>query len=134
MEDCPFCPANSSAFMNGVLSRNPHCLLIRSNDAVLQSSMMIIPRRHVGTPFDLTQEEWMSTWELLTEAKRWFDHDQPDGYSIGWNVHPVGGQSVLHAHLHVIGRFADEPLAGQGIRHALKQPQNRRPKSSTGPS
>jgi hypothetical protein len=29
--------------------------------------------------------------------------------------------------LHVIGRFTDEPMAGQGIRHALKQEANRRP-------
>jgi hypothetical protein len=33
---------------------------------------------------------------------------------------------VFHAHLHVIPRFADEPLAGRGIRYALKQPTNRR--------
>jgi diadenosine tetraphosphate (Ap4A) HIT family hydrolase len=29
-------------------------------------------------------------------------------------------------HLHVIPRFADEPLAGKGIRHWIKQPANRR--------
>ncbi|MGO4194326.1 hypothetical protein AB4Z13_03050 [Rhizobium sp. YAF28] len=38
----------------------------------------------------------------------------------------VAGQTVQHAHLHVIGRFADEPLAGHGIRHHLKQANNRR--------
>ncbi len=68
----------------------------------------------------------MATHELLTEAKRLLDLERPDGYSVGWNVHAVGGQTVPHAHLHVIGRFADEPLAGKGIRHALKQPLNRR--------
>lgn len=94
--------------------------------------MMIIPKRHVATPFDLTPEEWMATHELLTQAKRLLDQERPDGYSIGWNVHPVGGQSVSHVHLHVIARFADEPLAGQGIRHALKQPANRRGAGLTG--
>ena len=63
----------------------------------------------------------------LSEAKRVMAHARPDGYTVGWNVHPVGGQTVPHAHLHVIGRFADEPLAGKGLRHALKQPENRRP-------
>ena len=51
----------------------------------------------------------------------------PDGYTIGWNVGPVAGQEVMHAHLHVIARFYDEPLAGQGLRHHIKQPSNRRP-------
>lgn len=92
--------------------------------------MMIIPMRHVATPFELTREEWMSTHQMLSESKRLLDLQRPNGYSIGWNVKQVGGQSVAHAHLHVIGRFADEPLAGQGIRHALKQPLNRRPSSA----
>jgi diadenosine tetraphosphate (Ap4A) HIT family hydrolase len=87
---------------------------------------MIVPVRHVSTPFDLTTEEWMATQELLIEAKQLLDREQPDGYSLGWNVNPVGGQTVPHTHLHVIARFADEPLAGQGIRHALKKPSNRR--------
>ena len=34
---------------------------------------------------------------------------------------------VLQVHLHVIPRFADEPLAGKGIRYFMKQAQNRRP-------
>jgi histidine triad (HIT) family protein len=52
---------------------------------------------------------------------------KPDGYSVGWNVLPVGGQHVPQAHLHVIARFADEPFAGRGIRYWLKQEENRRP-------
>ena len=48
------------------------------------------------------------------------DEAEPDGYTIGWNVGAAGGQEVMHAHLHVVARFADEPL---------KQPHNRRPGS-----
>ena len=36
----------------------------------------------------------------------------PQGYNIGWNCCPVGGQLVMHAHMHVIPRFSQEPLAG----------------------
>ncbi|MFN2225152.1 MAG: HIT family protein, partial [Anaerolineae bacterium] len=50
----------------------------------------------------------------------------PQGYNLGWNSGAVAGQEVFHAHLHVIPRFADEPLAGRGIRYWLKQPENRR--------
>ncbi len=127
--NCPFCPTNPS-LKEDVLSRNEDSLLIRSSDPILRCSLMIIPIRHVSTPFELTPDEWLSTYELLAKAKQLLDTQRPDGYSIGWNVHPVGGQSVPHVHLHVIGRFADEPLAGQGIRHALKQPLNRRVPSS----
>ena len=44
----------------------------------------------------------------------------PDGYNVGWNCGAVGGQSLMHAHLHVMPRFRQEPLAGQGIRALLQ--------------
>ena len=34
-------------------------------------------------------------------------------------------QEVFHAHLHVIPRFRQEPMAGQGIRSHLKSEANR---------
>jgi len=126
MRDCPFCLVND--LLDGeLLAQDELCYITQTGDPVLQCAVLIIPIRHVATPFELTTDEWISTHQLLSEAKRLLDRDDPDGYSIGWNVHPVGGQSIPHAHLHMIGRFADEPLAGQGIRHALKQEQNRRP-------
>jgi diadenosine tetraphosphate (Ap4A) HIT family hydrolase len=36
------------------------------------------------------------------------------------------GIEDYYAHLHVIPRYADEPLAGKGIRYWLKQPANKR--------
>jgi diadenosine tetraphosphate (Ap4A) HIT family hydrolase len=125
LDGCPFCEA-SGEVAEAIVARNEHCLLVRFEDPVLESWLMILPVRHAETPFDLTAEEWAATRELLGEAKRVLAPERPDGYSVGWNVHPVGGQSIPHAHLHVIGRYADEPLAGQGIRHALRQPANRR--------
>jgi diadenosine tetraphosphate (Ap4A) HIT family hydrolase len=125
MEECRFCEANG-ALGEAIVSRNAHCLLVRFEDPVLESWLMILPIRHVETPFDLSPEEWVATGEMLGEAQAWMKAAAPDGYTIGWTVHPVGGQTIPHAHLHVIGRFADEPLAGKGLRHALKQPENRR--------
>ena len=54
------------------------------------------------------------------------DEGNPDGANLGWNIDPVGGQNVNHAHLHLFGRFADEPLATKGLRYAFKQPGNKR--------
>ena len=49
----------------------------------------------------------------------------PDGYNVGWNCGATGGQEVFHAHLHVLPRFVQEPLAGKGIRAFLKSDANR---------
>lgn len=125
ISDCPFC-LEAGTLEGEIIARDDHCYIVESIDPVLRDSVMIMPLRHVGTPFELTEDEWRSTHEMLLRARAHLDRAAPDGYSIGWNVSEVGGQSVSHAHLHVIARFADEPMAGQGIRHALKQPSNLR--------
>lgn len=52
---------------------------------------------------------------------------QPDGWNVGWNVGPVGGQIMDHAHCHLVPRYRDERYAGKGLRWWLKQPENALP-------
>ncbi len=103
------------------MARNDLCYCVESIDPVLRTAAMIIPVRHVATPFDLRADEWQSTHDLLREVREFLERADPSGYTIGWSSLPVA-----HAHLHVIARFADEPLRGQGLRYALKQESNRR--------
>jgi diadenosine tetraphosphate (Ap4A) HIT family hydrolase len=124
---CPFCnvtrdPAQHVRFSTDlVLFTENH-----QEQGALRGSGVIVPVRHVETVFDLTDEEWRATMALLKEVKRWMDREyRPDGYNVGWNCGPVGGQLVMHAHMHVIPRFRQEPYAGRGIRWWLKQPENR---------
>jgi len=102
----------------GVLSDKlkPNCLV---------GSYVIIPKSLVSTPFELTDKEWRDTKEMMHQIKAYLDQQHaPDGYNIGWNVGKVAGQTEPHAHLHIIPRFADEPLAGFGIRYWIKQEDN----------
>ena len=94
---------------------------------------MIVPKQHRTDTFALTKEEWGDTYELLQQAKEYLDIEYtPDGYTLGWNVGAASNQSVSHSHFHVIPRYNDEPLAGKGIRHWLKKPENRRAKEKNG--
>lgn len=122
--DCPFCLAVNAS--EHVIAKTAHCYFIQSNDPVLRCSGLIIPCRHVSSPFDLTEQEWLESLRLLQNAKSFFEQFEPAGFNLGWNVGEVAGQDIMHAHLHIIGRFSDEPLAGRGIRYHLKQPENTR--------
>ena len=87
---------------------------------------MVLPKAHRQTVFDLTEAEWRSTMELLRRLKTVIEtRHQPSGYNVGWNVHAVAGQSIPHAHCHLVPRYADEPYAGRGIRWWIKDPINR---------
>jgi diadenosine tetraphosphate (Ap4A) HIT family hydrolase len=112
-----------------VILENVHCLFVQQPETVLIGSGIIIPRHHRETLFDLTAEEWEATFSLLIQVKALLDQRYaPDGYNICWNCGQAGGQEVFHAHLHVIPRYKDEPLAGKGIRYWLKQDNNKQSK------
>lgn len=124
--ECPFCNIDSKTRQEVILE-NEHCLFLQEPQEVLIGSGLIIPRKHRETVFDLTREEWIATFVLLKQAKEIIDSEhKPDGYNIGWNSGVVAGQEIFHVHLHVIPRYADEPLSGKGIRFWLKQPSNKR--------
>lgn len=91
---------------------------------VLVGSGVIVPKQHRATTFDLTSSEWHDTYALLHEAKAFLEETYgPDGYTLGWNVGTASNQTVPHAHLHVIPRYASGPHAGKGLRHWLKRPE-----------
>ena len=123
--DCPFCPPKIND--NVILLENDLNLFIDLEHSVLQGSGIIVPRAHRESVFDLTEEEIASTFSLLAEVKALLDAEyNPQGYNLGWNCGAVAGQTVFHAHLHVIPRSASEPYAGKGVRYWLKQESNRR--------
>jgi histidine triad (HIT) family protein len=95
----------------------------------INNAVMAITKRHIETPFEINKNEWGKLQSTIEKMKDIVDvKDEPDGYNIGWNVHKTGGQNVAHAHLHLLARYKDEPLAGKGIRYAFKQPENSRRK------
>lgn len=75
-----------------------------------------MPRRHVGSFFDLQQAERDAVFELLALARTALDAEfGPAGYNIGINDGPAAGQTVPHLHVHLIPRYdgdRDDPRGG----------------------
>lgn len=124
--DCPYCfkgePDQEVVFRDDLVwfLQDPRF------QGALKHSGIIVPVAHRETVFDLTEAEVVGTFKLLARVKAWMDEQfAPDGYNIGWNCGRIGGQEVFHAHMHVIPRFRQEPLAGKGIRSLLKSDVNR---------
>ena len=93
-----------------------------SVDPLMPHAVMVVPRRHSETPFDMLPEEWATFGAVLATAKAHLAPLDPSGYTMGWNVGAVAGQEVFHTHLHIIPRFAGEASAGVGIRRLLRPP------------
>lgn len=83
---------------------------------VTKGHSLILPVRHVSNFFELTDEERISIFHLLDELKVLLDKEfNPDGYNIGINIGESAGQTVWHAHMHLIPRYEgdiDNPQGG----------------------
>jgi diadenosine tetraphosphate (Ap4A) HIT family hydrolase len=91
------------------------------NHSLSRGHVLVVPRRHVASFFDMTGEEQAAVLALLGEAQRSIEKQHsPDGYNIGVNVGKAGGQSRMHVHVHLIPRYAgDVPDPRGGIRCVL---------------
>jgi len=134
-DGCVFCDRDGLRAAAEVYVENEHCLYASTRDPrdppdVLPGSGVIVPIAHVASPFDFSTEEWAATHELLLAAKAvWDARLAPDGYGLYWSPFPRADDVVerMHAHLHVVPRFDDEPCADAGGRVGIKGPENRRP-------
>jgi histidine triad (HIT) family protein len=103
---------------------------LRDPPDVLPGSGVAFPIAHRASPFDFSAEEWVALGDVLVKAKAaWDERLAPDGYFLSWACFPNADDAVagMHAHLHIVPRFDDEPFSDRGGRTAIKDPENRRP-------
>jgi diadenosine tetraphosphate (Ap4A) HIT family hydrolase len=116
---CPFCNPDSSRI---VLS-NEHAVALRDGFPISEGHTLVVPRKHVASLFDLPDGEQTAVWRLVAEVRQLLERDYaPDGFNIGLNDGEAAGQTVMHAHVHVIPRRrgdADDPRGG--VRWVLPQ-------------
>lgn len=109
---CPFCTLPPDR----ILLADDHALVIRDGFPVSPGHTLVIPRRHVGSFFDITADERASLLRLLDEAKVALEREfAPQGYNIGINDGAAAGQTVPHLHIHLIPRYTgdrEDPRGG----------------------
>lgn len=115
--DCPFCHLPAERIAGG----NALGLIVRDAYPVSTGHTLIIPRRHIGSFFELTTEERNALMALLDQARNELQSShQPQGYNIGINDGPAAGQTVPHLHIHLIPRYqGDLPDPRGGVRWVI---------------
>jgi diadenosine tetraphosphate (Ap4A) HIT family hydrolase len=97
---------------------------------VTAQHMLVVPKRHTPTYFELGRPEINACNLLLEEAKARIEKADSAvvGFNIGMNAGRAAGQTVLHCHIHLIPRREGDVVdpAG-GVRHVIPGKGNYRP-------
>lgn len=99
--DCPFCHLEKSR----IRLESEFAAAFLDGFPVAQGHTLVIPKRHVASLFDLPDEEQAAVWRLVARMRASLVAElQPDGFNVGLNDGTAAGQTVMHAHVHVIPR------------------------------
>jgi ATP adenylyltransferase len=103
MSDCPFCP---DQVWDRIVEELGSVYAIEDLNPVTPGHLLIIPKRHVADYFDLTPNEQQDAWQLIGILRsRILAHDQSvTGFNVGFNSGASAGQTIFHAHIHLIPR------------------------------
>ncbi|WP_281165482.1 HIT family protein [Liquorilactobacillus sicerae] len=115
--ECIFCQRNQLK----IVMENELAAAFWDIHPVNPGHLLVIPKAHKLTFFDLNEAELLAINELLHRGKALIDQKfSPDGYNLGVNIGKYGGQTIMHCHIHLMPRYqGDVPDPTGGIRNGL---------------
>lgn len=121
---CVFCRKDIAKRM---ISENGTVVAIADAFPVTVGHALVLPRRHVSDWFVMTDLERQHADELLRVLRaRLADEDRTiTGFNVGTNAGIASGQTVMHAHLHLIPRRdGDVKKPRGGVRGVIPSKQS----------
>ena len=123
MTQCPFCLPTLS---EKILLENAFAYVVYDGFPVSPNHVLIIPKMHESEFLNLPNHVQIGCWDLLNQAREWLKTMvMLDNYNIGINSGEYAGQTVMHAHIHLIPRYkGDTENPRGGVRGVIPTKQS----------
>ena len=103
-EDCLFCKFVRGDITPDVVAETADSLAFRDINPQAPTHVLVIPKRHVANAVELATSSPEETADLMELAGKVAESEGLDGnYRLVFNTGAGAGQTVFHAHLHVLG-------------------------------
>ena len=113
MPDCLFCKIIAGEIPGTILHQDERVVVLKDINPQAPLHALIVPRRHVATLNDLTENDDALVGEMARRAAALAKENgySERGYRTVFNCNADAGQTVFHIHLHVLGgrRFTWPP-------------------------
>jgi ATP adenylyltransferase len=106
---CPFCGSDDSR----VIKQNELARAILSDPHKVPGHILVMPKRHIEQPWELTPEELQAVFDLIFDIEQKIIGNLGEGVDIRQNYRPFKAQDDLkvnHVLFHVLPRSADDYL------------------------
>jgi ATP adenylyltransferase len=110
---CAFC---QSDLMSKAIEKNGSVFAILDKYPVTPGHLLVIPLRHTPDWFSMTQSERLDADQLMRvlQARITAEDKRVAGFNIGANCGDVAGQTVGHAHIHLVPRRSGDVADPRG--------------------
>lgn len=104
-DDCLFCGIASGEVESDVVAEGERWVAFRDANPQAPTHVLVVPRRHVASLDDLSDDRADLAGELVLAAREVARAEglAEDGWRLVANTGRGAGQSVFHLHLHVLG-------------------------------
>ena len=113
VEGCPFC---DSLQQQRVVAEYGTVFALLDKYLVTKGHHLIVTKNHVSDFFAMSDAERRDAEALLVVLKKQILEDDPsvEGFNVGMNCGEVAGQTIMHAHIHLIPRRVGDVDAPRG--------------------
>ena len=103
--DCLFCKIVKGDIPATILFEDDDVIAFEDIMPKAPTHFLVIPKRHISTLNDLTDEDASVVGKLQTTAAKIAKQKgiSDAGYRVVMNCNEMGGQTVYHIHMHVLG-------------------------------
>jgi histidine triad (HIT) family protein len=113
MSDCVFCRIVADEAPADVIFEDERTLAFLDIHPAGEGHTLVVPKAHAANVWDVLPEDWDALWgtaRRLAVALRSGLH--PDGLFVEQANGTLGGQEIMHLHIHLIPRY----VAGRAPR------------------
>jgi histidine triad (HIT) family protein len=149
MSDCLFCRIVAGELPADVIAASDRAIAFMDINPATRGHALVIPRAHATDVGDIGEQDLAACAALAADVARLArEHLGAAGVNLLNSSGPAAWQTVFHFHLHVIPRYADDPLrlpwtpapgdreeiaaAGETYRRAASSVSGALPATSTG--
>lgn len=117
MQTCPFCQIDN--VKNRTLQESEYARVIFSNPRLMKGHLLVLPKRHVEQPWELTKRERDEVLAHVNELQKKLSETLGTGCDVRQHYRPFmvqGRLKVNHVHYHLLPRTLEDELYQKSMK------------------